>query len=76
MPEALSENEHIADILERVAGLLELKKESRYRIRSYRRAAEAIRDAERPVAEALRERWAGLGYAVEDTAEGPRWRRG
>ena len=53
MPEALSENVHIADILARVAGLLELKKESRYRIRSYRRAAEAIRDAGESMAELL-----------------------
>ena len=48
-------NTEVADILERVAGLLELQKQNRYRVRSYRNAAAAIRDSERPIAELLHE---------------------
>jgi len=50
-PEEAADNEKIADILERVALLLDLKKEERSRIRSYRNAARLIRECDRPVAE-------------------------
>jgi cysteinyl-tRNA synthetase len=39
-----------------------------------REAARRAQDWAR--ADVLREQLAGLGYVVEDTAEGPRWRRG
>lgn len=44
-------NDHIADLLGRVAMLLELQKRNRYRIESYRQAAAAVREADRPLGE-------------------------
>lgn len=50
-------NDHIADVLERVADLLEQRQANRYRIQSYRQAAEGIRAAEDPMSEV----WEVLG---------------
>jgi hypothetical protein len=49
-------NERIAALLEQVADLLERTEANDFRVRSYRRAAESVRGAERPVAEILDER--------------------
>jgi len=56
MAEPLPDNEHIAGELDRVAELLDLHQEERYRARSYRRAARSIREADEPVAELVAER--------------------
>ncbi|MGD2175783.1 MAG: helix-hairpin-helix domain-containing protein [Candidatus Brocadiaceae bacterium] len=50
------DNDEIAEMLDRVAGLLEAEEENPYRVRSYRRAAGVVRDAERPVADLLAEK--------------------
>jgi hypothetical protein len=47
-------NEHVARTLEEVGRLLELQDGNPHRARSYRRAAEAIRQAEGPVSSTLR----------------------
>ena len=44
-------NDHIADVLERVAALLEQRQANRYRIESYRHAAEALRAADEPLSD-------------------------
>lgn len=44
-------NEQIADILERIAGLLEAQEASPFRVGAYREGAATVRDALRPVAE-------------------------
>ncbi|MFW6107365.1 MAG: helix-hairpin-helix domain-containing protein [bacterium] len=49
-------NEQVADLLDRVATLLEMQEKNRYRVQSYRRAARAVRQAQRPVAELLDEK--------------------
>jgi DNA polymerase (family 10) len=43
-------NIHIADALDQVADLLEFKDENPFRVRAYRRAAQAIRDLSEPLA--------------------------
>jgi DNA polymerase (family X) len=48
-------NEEIADTLDHVADLLELEDESSFRVRSYRNAAQTIRDLDRPVSELLKQ---------------------
>jgi len=53
------ENTTIADVLERVAALLELQKQARYRIHSYRRAARAVGEADFEVADVLLEQGPG-----------------
>ena len=45
---AYPSNEHIADVLDRVATLLEQRQANRYRVESYRHAAQALREAEEP----------------------------
>jgi len=47
-------NEEIADLLERVADLLEAQHADRYRVRAYRRGAATVRGLERPVREVLK----------------------
>jgi DNA polymerase (family 10) len=44
-------NEEIADVLERVAGLLEAQNANPYRVQAYRRAARVVEQYERPIAE-------------------------
>jgi len=46
-------NEDLADVLERVADLLEAQDANRYRVRAYRAAAETIRHNETPLSEIL-----------------------
>jgi hypothetical protein len=48
-------NHEIAEVLERVADLLEAQDANRYRVQAYRRAATAIRGHRRPLVELLRE---------------------
>jgi DNA polymerase (family 10) len=48
-------NTEIADVLERVADLLEAQGANRYRVRAYRTATEALRQNETPLAQILRE---------------------
>jgi hypothetical protein len=48
-------NAEIADVLDRVADLLEAQEANRYRVRAYRTAAEAIRQHDTPLAQILRE---------------------
>jgi hypothetical protein len=48
-------NSEVAEVLERVAGLLEAQGANRFRIRAYRRAAAAIRDTTQPVRALLEE---------------------
>jgi len=43
-------NEEIADTLDHVADLLELEEDNAFRVRSYRNAAQTIRDLDQPVA--------------------------
>lgn len=50
MAETHPDNEMIADILERVAQLLEVEGKNPFRVRSYRNAAQAVRDYGKPVA--------------------------
>jgi len=47
-------NEEIAKTLEHVADLLEVEDESSFRVRSYRNAAQTIRDLDTPVSELLK----------------------
>lgn len=49
------ENEEVADALERVGELLEMQGQNPFRVRSYRRAAHTVRDADRSVAEIYRQ---------------------
>lgn len=46
-------NAEIADVLERVADLLEAQEANRYRVRAYRAAAQTIRQFETPLSEVL-----------------------
>ncbi len=48
-------NEKIAETLDHVADLLELEDESSFRVRSYRNAAQTIRDLDRPISELLKQ---------------------
>jgi DNA polymerase (family 10) len=48
-------NAEVADLLDRAAELLEVSNANPFRIRSYRRAADAVRDADPPISEQLRE---------------------
>ncbi|HSO22152.1 MAG TPA: helix-hairpin-helix domain-containing protein [Chondromyces sp.] len=48
-------NAEIGDVLDRAAELLEVSDANPFRIRSYRRAADAVRDADPPISEQLRE---------------------
>jgi DNA polymerase (family X) len=48
-------NQEIADVLERVADLLEAQDANRYRVQAYRRAAVTIREHEQPLVELLAE---------------------
>jgi DNA polymerase (family 10) len=52
--EAIS-NEEIADMLDHVADLLELEDESGFRVRSYRNAAQTIRDLDQPVGDLVKQ---------------------
>jgi DNA polymerase (family X) len=49
------ENREIADVFERIASLLEIKGEARYRVSAYRRGADGLRTHEREVAEVWKE---------------------
>ena len=55
MAERAITNGEIADVLERVADLLEAQEANRYRVRAYRTAAEAIRQHHTQLAQILRE---------------------
>jgi hypothetical protein len=46
-------NEDVADVLERVADLLEAQDENPFRVRAYRSAAQTVRRVERPIGELL-----------------------
>jgi len=48
-------NREIADRLDHVADLLELEDENAFRVRSYRTAAQTVRDMDRPVAEIVQQ---------------------
>ncbi len=48
-------NEEIADRLDHVADMLELEDENAFRVRSYRSAAQTIRDLDRPVVELMQQ---------------------
>jgi len=48
-------NEEIADRLDHVADLLELEEENVFRVRSYRNAAQTVRDLDRPVIELMQQ---------------------
>lgn len=47
-------NEEIAQLLERIAGLLELQEENRFRVEAYRRGAETARHTDRSLADLAR----------------------
>ena len=49
MKKTATSNDEIADTLDHVADLLELEGESSFRVRSYRNAAQTIRDLDTPV---------------------------
>jgi hypothetical protein len=54
-------NQQIADLLDRIAGLLEAQDANTFRVRAYRNGAERVRASEQPVAElASREGRSGL----------------
>jgi hypothetical protein len=55
MSPASPDNTTVAETLEQVGDLLERQEEAAHRARSYRRAAGIVRDADRPVAEILRD---------------------
>jgi len=48
-------NEEIADRLDHVADLLELEEENAFRVRSYRNAAQTVRDLDQPVTELMQQ---------------------
>jgi DNA polymerase (family 10) len=48
-------NEEIADRLDHVADMLELEEENTFRVRSYRNAAQTVRDLDRPVIELMQQ---------------------
>jgi len=48
-------NDQIAAMLEHVADLLEMQDESRFRVRSYRNAAQTIRELDQPIAALLKQ---------------------
>jgi DNA polymerase (family 10) len=52
---AATSNEEIADTLDHVADLLELEGESSFRVRSYRNAAQTIRDLDTPVSTLMKQ---------------------
>ena len=55
MKTATISNEEIADTLDHVADLLELEDESSFRVRSYRNAAQTIRDLDTPVSSLMKQ---------------------
>ena len=50
-----NQNQEVADLLERIAGLLESKQANRFRIQAYREAAEIVRGQEQPLSTRLQE---------------------
>lgn len=54
MPPRISSNKLVADLLDGIAGLLEAKEESPFRVRSYRNAATTVRTTRRSVAKIIR----------------------
>jgi len=68
-------NEEVAEVLDRVADLLEAQDANPWRVRAYRGAATTVRDLERPVAETLAregrealERLPGIGRSIAAVA--------
>jgi hypothetical protein len=68
---ARPDNEDIADVLERVADLLEAQGANRYRVRAYRMAGSTARESPRPLVEILEaeglvglERLPGIGRSI------------
>lgn len=48
-------NSEIADLLERIADLLETQDENPFRVRAYREGAESIRDSDKPAAQLIKQ---------------------
>lgn len=63
MPDAVPHNAAIADVLNRIADLLEAQDANPHRVRAYRNGADSVRTADRPVAEVVRHEGA---EALED----------
>jgi hypothetical protein len=62
-------NSQIADHLERIAVLLDAKKESPFRVRSYRNAAASIRETKGPLSKMVKTRGADALREVEGVGE-------
>lgn len=73
MPEPQMSNQEIADVLEKIADLLELKDANPFRVGSYRNAAETVRKADRSISKiALQEGQSAL-QSLPNIGEGIAW---
>jgi hypothetical protein len=63
-------NDQIADVLERIADLLEVQDANRFRIQAYRDGAETVRDAPKSIAELVRGTGEKALEALPDIGEG------
>lgn len=63
MPEPRPTNDEIADLLERIAALLEAQNANPFRVKAYRTGAQTVREAEEPLATVVQQ---GRAKALED----------
>ena len=70
MTEGQLTNDRIADVLARIADLLEIQDANRFRVQAYRDAAETVREAPRSIAELVRGTGEKALEALPDIGEG------
>lgn len=70
MPNATLSNDEVADVLDRIADLLEAQEANPHRVRAYRNGADSIRAADRPVADVVRQEGAEALEELPGIGEG------
>lgn len=70
MPGETPTNDEIADVLDRIADLLEAQEANPHRVRAYRNGADSIRAADRPVADIARQEGSEALEALPGIGEG------